>query len=116
MSCPANQLSILDVSNPTSPSVIGTLDLPGSGYGLAIQGDLAFVASYAEGLYLEARDGRLDASDLAGPEQGHAVRGSKEHARGQGQAGDGEGSALPHGKARVAPGAGGRLRQTVLAS
>jgi len=43
-------LRIINISNPTSPSVDGFYDTPGASYGVAISGNHAYVADSGSGL------------------------------------------------------------------
>ena len=56
-------LVIIDVSDPTHPSVVSHLTTPGSAYDVAIQGAIAYVADGSEGLRL------VDISDATWPRE-----------------------------------------------
>ena len=43
-------LQVIDISDPTDPTLAGTCDTPGHARGVAVSGDHAFVADYAAGL------------------------------------------------------------------
>ncbi|RKZ22235.1 hypothetical protein DRQ16_02605, partial [bacterium] len=59
-------LSILDVSNPSSPSKVGGYDTPGYAYSVALSGSLAYVADGDSGLRI------INVSDPSSPvEIGH---------------------------------------------
>jgi len=45
-------LLILDVSNPATPSVLSSLYMPGYAFGLAVEGDYAYVAEGGSGLVI----------------------------------------------------------------
>jgi len=45
-----NGLQIIDVSKPTSPAIIGSVDTPGHAFRVSISADTAFVADDSEGL------------------------------------------------------------------
>lgn len=46
----SNDLVILDISNPSSPILLGSCYIPGGAGGLSVSGDYAYVASYSSGL------------------------------------------------------------------
>ena len=43
-------LFVFDISNPASPQVVGYYDVPGTGYGISVAGDLVYVAGYNAGV------------------------------------------------------------------
>lgn len=43
-------VSVIDVSNPSSPTLVSTLDTPGSAHGMCIQNDILYVADFAQGI------------------------------------------------------------------
>jgi hypothetical protein len=45
-------LQIFDIANPGSPSLLGGYDTPGTAFGVAVAGDLAYVADYTGGLQI----------------------------------------------------------------
>jgi hypothetical protein len=54
-------LQVLDITNPASPALAGSYDTPGSAFGVAIDGDHAYVADYFSGLeVLEVFQRRYD--------------------------------------------------------
>jgi hypothetical protein len=52
---------VLDISDPAHPTEVGSYDIPGYGYGVAIIGDHAYVAAGYKGLWV------VDVSDPANP-------------------------------------------------
>ncbi|MCK9566182.1 MAG: hypothetical protein M0Q43_09055, partial [Methanothrix sp.] len=54
-------LQIIDVSNPSNPTLAGSCDTPGSAIGVAVSGSYAYVADYDKGLQI------IDVSDPSNP-------------------------------------------------
>ncbi|HDR91465.1 MAG TPA: hypothetical protein ENN75_04350, partial [candidate division Zixibacteria bacterium] len=61
IACGSGGLKIIDVSDPHSCSIIGSLSLPGSARGVFARRDTVFVAGYGAGLHI------IDAGDTASP-------------------------------------------------
>ena len=54
-------LTVVDVSDPSSPAIVGALVLPGASRGIDVAGDRAYVAAYSSGLRV------VDVSDQTAP-------------------------------------------------
>jgi hypothetical protein len=61
VACEVAGLKIIDVSNPASPTLLGTFDTPGYAYGIAITGTTAYVGDWGGGLRI------IDVSNPASP-------------------------------------------------
>jgi hypothetical protein len=57
----ASGLQVIDISDPTNPSLAGTYDTPGNAFGVTIAGDYAYVADWISGLQV------IDISDPTNP-------------------------------------------------
>jgi len=55
-------LAVVDVADPTAPAMVGHLDTPSMGYGVAMAGNRAVLASYDAGIYV------VDIADPADPQ------------------------------------------------
>ncbi len=45
-------LQVIDITNPASPQIVGSVDTPGSARGVAVSGTHAYVADYDSGLQI----------------------------------------------------------------
>jgi len=54
-------LQVIDVSNPSSPVLIGSVDTPGFARGVTVTGDTAYVADWSNGLQV------IDVSNPSSP-------------------------------------------------
>jgi len=45
-------LEVFDISNPSSPTLIGSYDTPGAAYGVTVSGNYLYLADYGNGLII----------------------------------------------------------------